>query len=171
MKKSWSRKSRGTVPLSFYLPILGHLLPMRTKTVFPHSFSQELKDYIIFPSWPPPHFPPTLALGGGEGGMVGESGRGFMRERPQYEYLVEWSASVLCSSPDSDPVICRAQSRQSAKLFLQSSESGLPHPISCRGVPPFGPVGREGTFACGRGVGGVPIPTRGHTLWCSICII
>ncbi len=33
--------------------------------------------------------------------------------------------------------------------------------------PPFGPGG-EGTLSCGRGVGGVPIPTRGHTLWCSI---
>jgi hypothetical protein len=44
-----------------------------------------------------------------------------------------------------------AQSRQSAKLFLQSSELGLPHP------PP-----------AGRGVGGVPIPTRGHTLWYSV---
>jgi hypothetical protein len=29
----------------------------------------------------------------------------------------------------------------------------------------------EGKLACGRGVGGVPIPTRGHTLWYSIYII
>jgi hypothetical protein len=46
------------------------------------------------------------------------------------------------------------QSRQSAKLFLQSSELGLAHP----------------TLACGRGVGGVPIPARGHTLWYSVYI-
>ncbi len=32
-----------------------------------------------------------------------------------------------------------------------------PHPL-VRG-------GREGKLACGRGVGGLPIPTRGHTLW------
>ncbi len=30
--------------------------------------------------------------------------------------------------------------------------------------------GGEGTLACGRGVGGVPVPTRGNTLWCSIYI-
>jgi hypothetical protein len=30
--------------------------------------------------------------------------------------------------------------------------------------PPFG-LGGGGTFACGRGVGGVPILTRGQTLW------
>ncbi len=59
------------------------------------------------------------------------------------------------------------QSRQSAKLFLQSSELGLPHPLTRRRVcPPFG-SGR-GTLACGRGSGGVPIPTSGHTLWYSI---
>jgi len=27
-----------------------------------------------------------------------------------------------------------------------------------------------GTLACGRGVGGLPIPTRGHTLWYSVYI-
>ncbi len=54
------------------------------------------------------------------------------------------------------------QSRQSAKLFLQSSELGLPHPLSRRRLCP--------PTLCGRGVGGVPIPTRGHTLWCSIYI-
>jgi hypothetical protein len=45
-----------------------------------------------------------------------------------------------------------------------------PPPHSRRRVcpPPFG--GGEGTLACGRGVGGVPIPTKGHTLWCSVYI-
>ncbi len=53
-----------------------------------------------------------------------------------------------------------SQSRQSAKLFLQSSELGLPpSPIPATGEcapPPFGPGGGgwEGTLACGRGVGG-----------------
>jgi hypothetical protein len=51
-----------------------------------------------------------------------------------------------------------AQSRQSAKLFLQSSELELPHPLSRRRgcPPPFGPGGGEVTLACGRGVGGSP---------------
>jgi hypothetical protein len=64
------------------------------------------------------------------------------------------------------------QSRQSAKLFLQSSELGLPHPPLPAGecAPPPLWSGGEGTLACGRGVGGIPIPTRGHTLWCSIFI-
>jgi hypothetical protein len=50
----------------------------------------------------------------------------------------------------------RAQSRQSAKLFLQSSVLGLLHQQASVPPPPFG---------CGGG--GVPIPTRGHTLWYS----
>ncbi len=65
-----------------------------------------------------------------------------------------------------------AQSRQSAKLFLQSSELELPHPPWPQAsVPPHSQVrGGEGSLACERGVGGVPVPTRGHTLWCSIYI-
>jgi hypothetical protein len=46
-------------------------------------------------------------------------------------------------------------SRQSAKIFLQSSELGLPHPLTRRRVcyPTFGSMGA--TLACGkRGVGG-----------------
>jgi hypothetical protein len=61
-----------------------------------------------------------------------------------------------------------AQSRQSAKLFLQSTDLELPP--RWRVCPPTLWSGREGTLACGRGVGGVPIPTRGHTLWCSMYI-
>ncbi len=39
------------------------------------------------------------------------------------------------------------------------------------GLPPPPTLVRgEGTLACGKGVGGVPIPTRGHTLLCSIYI-
>ncbi len=59
-----------------------------------------------------------------------------------------------------------AQSRQSAKLFLQSSELGLLQPLSHRRTWPSPPPGFEGrgTLADERGVGRVPIPTRGHTL-------
>jgi hypothetical protein len=71
--------------------------------------------------------------------------------------------------------ILAAQSWQRAKLFLQSSELGLPHPLSRSGEcvpPPFDPGGGGGRAhsLTGEGVGGVPIPTRGHTLWCSIFI-
>jgi hypothetical protein len=64
-----------------------------------------------------------------------------------------------------------AQSRQSAKLFFQSSEFGPPPPPTRRRMCPSGLhplVQGRGTLACGRGVGGVPIPTRGHTLWYSV---
>ncbi len=62
-----------------------------------------------------------------------------------------------------------SQSRQSAKLFLQSSKFGLPQPLTRRRVcpPPFGSGGR-GTLAGERGGVRVPIPTRGHTLWYSL---
>jgi hypothetical protein len=54
------------------------------------------------------------------------------------------------------------QSRQRAKLFLQSSELGLPQPLTSRRVcpPPSGSGGRC-TLTGERGVGRVPIPTRG----------
>ncbi len=50
---------------------------------------------------------------------------------------------------------CTSQSRQSARLFLQSSELGPPHPSPRRRVcyPSFGSGGRD-TLACGRGGGG-----------------
>jgi hypothetical protein len=64
--------------------------------------------------------------------------------------------------------------RQSAKLFLQSSELGLslPQPLTRRRVcpPPSPGSGGSGTLAGERGVGRVPIPTRGHTLWYSLFI-
>jgi hypothetical protein len=64
------------------------------------------------------------------------------------------------------------QSRQSAKLFLQSSELGLAQPLTRRRVCPPPPPGSggSGTLAGERGVGRVPIPTRGHTLWYSLSI-
>ncbi len=61
------------------------------------------------------------------------------------------------------------QSRQSAKLFLQSLELGLPSPARECALPPFGSGGR-GTLAAERGGGRVPIPTRGHTLWYSLYV-
>jgi hypothetical protein len=66
----------------------------------------------------------------------------------------------------------RAQIRQSAELFLQSSELGLPHPQASVPPPPLWFVGGY-TLACGRGGGGVPIPTSGQTLWYSryICTL
>ncbi len=53
-----------------------------------------------------------------------------------------------------------AQSTQSTKLFLQSSELRLPHPLNrrrvCRGdcAPLWIRGGGEGTLACGRAGGG-----------------
>jgi hypothetical protein len=59
-----------------------------------------------------------------------------------------------------------AQSKQSAKLFLQSSELVLPHPLTRRlvRIPPPPLWFRRGTLACGGGGGGVPIRTI-CTLW------
>ncbi len=69
--------------------------------------------------------------------------------------------------------VCKAQSRQSTKLFLQSLELGLPQPLTrTRMYPPFGSGGRD-TSAGERGGGSVPIPipTRGHnTLWYSLYV-
>ena len=58
------------------------------------------------------------------------------------------------------------QRRQSAKLFLHSLELGLSHPLTrrrmCSPILWFG--GRwVYTLAGGKGGGGFPIPTRGHT--------
>jgi hypothetical protein len=62
----------------------------------------------------------------------------------------------------------RPQSRQSAKLFLQSSVLGLPQPLTRRRVCPLPPVsGGRGIHPGERGVGRVPIPTRGH-MWYSL---
>jgi hypothetical protein len=65
----------------------------------------------------------------------------------------------------------KAQSRQSTKLSLQSSELGLPHPLGRRQVctPPLVEGGGGPQSLTGEGVGG-PIPTRGQTLWYSMYI-
>ncbi len=66
---------------------------------------------------------------------------------------------------------CRPQSRQSAKLFLLSSELGLPQPLTRRRVcPPHLWFGGRVTLAGERGGGRVPVPTRGYTLWYSVNI-
>ncbi len=65
----------------------------------------------------------------------------------------------------------RAQSRQSAKPFLQRRNWNSPTPLGAGGcAPPTLWSGGEGTLACGKRVGGVPIPTRGQTLWCSVYV-
>ncbi len=60
------------------------------------------------------------------------------------------------------------QSRQSAKLFSSRRNWVSPTPLAAGecALPPFG-LGGD-TLVCGREVGGVPMPTRGHSLWCSI---
>ncbi len=62
------------------------------------------------------------------------------------------------------------QSRQSARLFLQSSElehppppPQPPHPQASLSTSHFG-FGNGGTLACGRGAGRVPIRARRQTL-------
>jgi hypothetical protein len=88
--------------------------------------------------------------------------------------FIRHSAVVIFILPQGDSgdfVLLASQSRQSAKLFLQSSELGLPYPLSRRRVcPPALWSGGRGTLAGERGGGRVPIPTRGHALWCSLYI-
>ncbi len=49
-------------------------------------------------------------------------------------------------------------------------DSPTPHLQASLPPPPPPGSGRRGTLAGKRGVGGVPIPTRGHTLWYSLYI-
>jgi hypothetical protein len=57
--------------------------------------------------------------------------------------------------------------RKNSTVYVPSSESGLPQPLSRQRVCPSPQNrGRGGTFACGRGVGGVPIPTTGEKAVC-----
>ncbi len=80
-----------------------------------------------------------------------------LREKILYNYLVPRFCTV-------------AQSRQSAHHFLQSSELGLPYPLTRRRVctsPPT-PFGSGGdTLTRGKGGGRVTIQTRGQKLWYS----
>ncbi len=83
---------------------------------------------------------------------------------------INWAAVSLAPSL-SAPRRCRQiqynthplnlppQSRQSAKIFLQSSELKLPHPLSRRWVCPPPTLWSGGS---GWGVGEVPIPTTGE---------
>ncbi len=70
------------------------------------------------------------------------------------------NVKLLCQSVIGWTIGVVPQSRQSAKLFHQSSELGLPQPLARRRVCPPGSGGR-GTLAGERGVGRVPILTRG----------
>ncbi len=63
------------------------------------------------------------------------------------------------------------QSRQSAKLFSRRRNWDFPNPSPAgECAPPFCSGGRD-TLAGERRGGGVPIPTRGHTLWYTICVL
>ncbi len=61
--------------------------------------------------------------------------------------------------------------RQSAKLFSSRRNWDNPKPSPTGECAPHPPLwlGGRGTLAGERGSGRVPIPTRGHTLWYSIC--
>jgi hypothetical protein len=63
------------------------------------------------------------------------------------------------------------QSRESAKRFSSRWNWDSPTPLAAGecAPPPFGTGGRAHSLAA-KGVGRVPIPTRGHTLWCSIYV-
>ncbi len=67
----------------------------------------------------------------------------------------------------------QTQSRQNAKLFSSRRNwvtPPTPHPQASV-LPNLGSgVGGRGTRAGERGVGRVPIPTRGHSLWYSVNI-
>ncbi len=101
---------------------------------------------------------------GGEGGGDQHEGRQKIFERGVASKFISGGIFPRHPPPQFDP-----QSRQSAKLFLKSSELGVPQPLNRRRVCPLGSGGR-GTLAGERGVGRVPIPTRGHTLWYSLFI-
>jgi hypothetical protein len=62
-----------------------------------------------------------------------------------------------------------AQSRQSAKPFSSRRNWDPPNTSPAGECAPPRSGGR-GTLAGERGVGRVPIPTRGHTLWYSLYI-
>jgi hypothetical protein len=82
---------------------------------------------------------------------------------PQFPLLYTDSGPPYLNQSGSESL--NPQSRQSADLFLQSSELGLPHPLTGRqcAPPPALIPGGEGTLAYRRGGERVPIPTRGHT--------
>jgi hypothetical protein len=79
--------------------------------------------------------------------------------------LLELLSSTHEKNQEKSIPACEPQSRQSARLFLQSSELGPPSPLTHRRV--CLPLWCWGyTLACGRGGGeGVPILTRRPTLW------
>jgi hypothetical protein len=79
-----------------------------------------------------------------------------------YTYICHRQLSVESAARDS-PARCR----QSARLFLQSSELRLPHPLTRRRVCSPLLWFRGIHTHCGRGGGRVPIPARGQTLWYS----
>ncbi len=77
--------------------------------------------------------------------------------------------TAVSPPPSGSSRACDTQSRQSAKLFVRSLDLELLNPFTRRRVcPPPPPVTRAGNTRLrerGMGGGGVPIPTRGHSLW------
>ena len=88
-----------------------------------------------------------------------------------YTYFTFTRSCMLCIC------LCRRfgwapeKCRQSARLLLQSSELRLPHPLTRRRVCSpllwFGGGGIHITHSLGERGWGVPIQTRGQTLWYS----
>ncbi len=94
--------------------------------------------------------------------------REILQNTQSISFFVEISWTVSCSNQ-----YVKTQSRQSARLFLPSSELGLPHPLAPRRV--FTPSlvrGEEGYT--GEGVGGGTNSGEGTDTWysryiCTLC--
>jgi hypothetical protein len=79
---------------------------------------------------------------------------------------------IFCAERVASTVI-KVYSRDRVLSFFSTCRnrnwvSPTPSPAGERAPPPGS--GDRGTLACGRGGGGVSIPTRGQTLWCSMYI-
>ncbi len=96
------------------------------------------------------------------------------RRPPSWTTLVLYSRAVfIFNEPAFYHMLSPpSQSRQSAKRFSNRWNWDSLNPLAAgECAPPTLWSGEgEGTLACGLRGGGVPIPTRGHTLRCSIYI-
>ncbi len=92
-----------------------------------------------------------------------------VHQKEKNSFLEWWKWDLIHLSSETYSIL-RPQSRQSAKLFLKSSELGLPQPLTRSRVCPPPRFWGRGTLAGKRGVGRDPILTRGHTLGYSLYI-